>query len=78
GSLRFRLVPAKVADAKEAMDKRANLLRYLLISVDEKALIADAKAAEAKLAHREATEKAAAEGGEVSSEGEQVAEAELA
>ncbi len=70
GWMRYRLYPGKAPLVKEQMDKRmlGNMLRYLLVSVDEKALIADAKAAEAKLAHREATEaKSAAdalEGGE--------------
>ncbi|MES2953708.1 MAG: hypothetical protein V4674_04095 [Patescibacteria group bacterium] len=65
GWMRFRLNPSKISEVKDILVRRevhGSMLRHLLISVDEKALIADAKAAEAKLAHREATEaKSAAE-----------------
>jgi ribosomal protein S6 len=62
--VRFELAPVKSLVAKEWLDKRENFLRYLLVTVDEKALLADKAAVEAKLAHREASEAKAEESGE--------------
>lgn len=77
GYFRFELEPTKALAAKEWWDKRTNLLRYLLIAVDEAAIIADEKAAAAKKAAREANaEKEAAEG--VTTEGEKVSEEAVA
>ncbi len=58
GFFRFRLAPAHAEKVKDLLTKKelGQMLRSLFVTVDEKAVLADEKAAAAKQAYREANE----------------------